>query len=321
MKTRANGKVILLGEHAVVYGFPALAVGITRGASAWFDEGASARNDGSGGPWLVLEGFTEAVAQTDPSEVGRAFSSILCESGAALDPGAVLHVSTELPPGGGLGCSAALGVAIARALEPRANDARVMHLAMEWEKIFHGNPSGVDAAVAAHGGCVLFRKGQALKPIHQATPLRLVVGHSGVSSSTKHMVDKVAMRWESDRANVNKLFERMGALTEAAASAVERGELKTLGDSMTEAGELLSAIGLSTPALDQMCNEARKLRALGVKLTGAGGGGCAVALVDNIDVENAIVQSWTQLGFASFATEVAQTKRWTETPESIRAVG
>src|SRR4051812_3893126 len=134
---RANGKVILLGEHAVVYGVPAIAAGIERGVDA----------QASFAPSASLRIGERSATPGDGSELGRAFAALLASLGS---PDCAVAASLELPPGSGLGASAALGVAIARAvlaLQPSAADsARVLTAAAAWEGVYHGNPSGIDAA-------------------------------------------------------------------------------------------------------------------------------------------------------------------------------
>src|SRR3954470_7747814 len=138
---RANGKVILLGEHAVVYGVPAIAAGIERGVLANAQPASSSS----------LRIGERHAAPGDDSELGRAFGALLDSLGA---PSLSVEASLEVPPGSGLGASAALAVAIARAalaaLGLPEDSARVLAAAAAWEAVYHGNPSGVDAAAAAH---------------------------------------------------------------------------------------------------------------------------------------------------------------------------
>jgi mevalonate kinase len=149
------GKVILLGEHAVVYGYPSLAVGIARGTRA------VVRPMPLGPSVLAIPRWSVHVSAAEPTDLSAAFAALLrCLSADERPPGPVLaELESDLPPGVGLGCSASLGVAVARALVPDAAPERVMTLAAAWERIFHGNPSGVDFACSANGGCLRFRRG------------------------------------------------------------------------------------------------------------------------------------------------------------------
>jgi mevalonate kinase len=299
---QACGKVILLGEHAVVYGVPALAVGIDRGARAHaapMDRGPSR---------LFVRGWDIVVHENEQGhDLARAFRALL-DAATPIGPRWV-EVETDLPPGGGLGCSAAIGVAIARAVEPHLGDLALQERAMAWECIFHGNPSGVDAAVAARGGCVLFRKGYPLESVRVRGPLHLCIGNSGVASSTKSMVEAVA-RLRSRRAEVvDGSFEAIRSLVSNARLAIEAGDRFALGRLMDLNQMLLSGLFVSTPEIERMCSLARGAGALGAKLTGAGGGGSVVALVASQAVADAVLAAWEAEGFAGFASCVAPEAR------------
>jgi mevalonate kinase len=224
-----------------------------------------------------------------------------------------IEAEADLPPGGGLGCSAAIGVAVARAIDPAANEARVLEHAMAWEQVFHGNPSGVDAAVAVSGGCVLFRKGQGIEPIHAKGGLVLCVGSTGAASSTKSMVDAVARLRERRPKMVETTFEAIRSLVANARLAIEAGDRIGLGKLMDLNQMVLSGLFVSSEEIERMCDLARGAGALGAKLTGAGGGGSVVALVSSGVAAEKVIDAWRAAGFEGFAARVAA-------PEAPRVV-
>jgi mevalonate kinase len=296
------GKVILLGEHAVVYGGPAIAVGIDRGVRAH-----AAPIDGEVSTLRVRGWHVTAREDEDGHELARAFRALLGavrESHGALGAHAI-EVEADLPPGGGLGCSAAMGVAIARALDPRAPEDALQARAMAWERVFHGNPSGVDAAVSARGGCVLFRKGKAIETVRARGSLHLCIGHSGLASSTKSMVDAVAQLRDRRPEVVAKTFDGIRSLVNNARLAIEASDRFALGRLMDLNQMLLAGLFVSTQEIERMCALARGAGAFGAKLTGAGGGGSVVALVPTTAVADAVLAAWASESFDGFATCVA----------------
>jgi mevalonate kinase len=241
--------------------------------------------------------------------VARAFAALL--RACAITRPVLVEVTTELPAGAGLGCSAALGVAIVRALDawegrPPATASDAAERAMAWEKVFHGNPSGVDAAAAARGGCLLYQRmsgGLHLNEIALTVPLTLAIGHSGVSSSTREMVDLVAKLKARSEENVTRTFEAIQSLVQNARLALEAGDHRGLGKLMDLNQVLLSGLMLSTEEIETMCRLARESGALGAKLTGSGGGGCVVALVQGDP--GPVVARWEKEGFRAFSTTVS----------------
>jgi len=274
-----RGKVILLGEHAVVHGFPAIAVGIDRGVTA------EARTAGS--DLLSLSPWDLAIVP-DPhgdEPLQRAFATALALYPAR--PAFEVSAQVDLPAGAGLGCSAAIGVAVLDAIDQalgiERSRAELGAAALAWEKVFHGNPSGVDNTMSAVGGVALYRKHEALRPLRSNKPLHLVIGYSGEASSTKDMVASVGRQLESDPVRVNEAFEAIEVLVRNAAGAIESGDHVALGQLLDLNHTLLSSLMLCTTKLDQMCQSARRAGALGAKMTGAGGGGCMFALAPKHD--------------------------------------
>ncbi len=293
-----RGKVILLGEHAVVYGRPALAAGIERGVRA--EVRPAERTTLAIEPWdLELEPDGE-------HELSRALAAVIAEQPGALP--VRIEAVVDLPAGAGLGCSAALGVAVVRAIASAAGEAPadevVAARALAWERVFHGNPSGIDNTMAAHGGVACYRKGEPLEPVRPKRPLRLVIGDSAEPSSTKVMVEGVARQVQRDPERGEKTLEAITALVRNAKLAVEEGDVRALGQLMDMNQALLSSWMLSTTAIEEMCAAARAAGAAGAKLTGAGGGGCMIALVEDDDVAERVRAAIEATGHRAFVAEV-----------------
>lgn len=290
---RANGKVILLGEHAVVYGVPAIAAGIERGVSAQATPAASAS----------LRIGDRHAAPGDGSELGQAFEAVL--GSLALDHLAV-EATLEIPPGSGLGASAALGVAIARALLEASGQpldhSRVLAATAAWEGVYHGNPSGVDAAAAASSGCIVFDKQHGPEPIELGRDLVLAIGIAGPPASTKTMVEGVARLRARRPELVDKALEGIHALVRNAKLCLSAGDLPGLGSLMNYNQMLLSGLFVSTEGIERCCALAREAGALGVKLTGAGGGGAVVALCDG--TAEPILAAWRAVEIECFGSFV-----------------
>jgi mevalonate kinase len=302
----AHGKVILLGEHAVVYGAPALAAGIDRGARATattLPPGEASRLQ------LGADSIPADAASSD--DRARAFAALLAEGRPATS--VLVEATSELPAGGGLGSSAAIGVAAGRAVaalfDPEI-EGEAAARAVAWERIFHGNPSGIDTAAAAIGGCFRFTREHGAHPIPVARPLVLCIGWSGSSSSTRTMVEGVARLRARKPTMVDKSIAGIAALVENAALAVEAGDLLGLGRLFDLNQMLLAGLLLSTDTIEDMCATARAAGALGAKLTGAGGGGSVIALVganqstDDDAAAAMILDAWRAGGFSGFVTRV-----------------
>ena len=269
---RAAGKVILLGEHVVVYARPALAAGLACGLEVRVERGA--------GPLSVRTEAPALATDERPAALVREAAATLGISAEGLR----VEVRSELPAGAGLGSSAALSVAVLRAMAAAAGRRLSLHdelaLGRRLEAIFHGNPSGIDPAAAVLGGCFRFTRGEPpmVTPLRVSRPLPLVVAYTGRGRSTGAVVAGLRERWEGDRAAYERLFDEVAGLVAEAAVAVESGDVVGLGRAFDENQRLLEALGVSAPEVESLVATARNAGAFGAKLTGGGGGGAVIAV-------------------------------------------
>lgn len=302
---RAFGKVILLGEHAVVYGHPAIAAGIEPGVSAHCERGGAGPAALSVEPWrAIVHSGAPRGHEGAHALLQRAFAALVEDLGEVA-AGVRVAAHAHLPPGGGLGSSAALGVAITRAILPDATLARVDQAVAAFESVFHGTASGLDAAVAARGGVLYFRKGEAgivLEPIAPRSALRVCIGHSGQGSSTREMVEGVARQRARNAAATDRTLVGIGELAKTARIALEDGDQEGLGKLLDLNQILLASLMVSTPELERMCQLARSAGALGAKLTGAGGGGAVVALTP--EQPERVLAAWKEAGFSGVSAVI-----------------
>lgn len=318
MKASAPGKVLLLGEHAVVYGHLALAAALGRRVFVDVEEDPS-------GPTIELLALaaTPTTTSTSPStfpstspsvfptppELLRAASDLAAAAGAP--PRFRARVRSELPLGGGLGSSAALGVALARAFAQLAGSdcpiERAEDLALRLERVFHGAPSGVDPAVCARGGVIVFRRGQPaeVERVTLRTPLHLAVVLTGVVRGTRSTVLPLSARRAERPDLYDPMLAFLGELARGGASALERGDLQDLGVRFDAAHGVLGALGVSCPELEEAVAALRGAGALGAKLTGAGGGGAAIGLARDAAHAQELVRAAERAGLRAFAEEIA----------------
>lgn len=298
MTAAAHGKVILLGEHAVVFGADALAASLSPGATC------EARPSPAG-PVLSVAPWGSSFRPGDGSELGRAAGGLCAAMGAG---DAALSLTLHLPGGGGLGSSAAMGVACARALAEmagrRLDDDELLAHALGWERVFHGNPSGVDHTLAALGGVGLFSRADGLRRVPTRGALRLCLADSGERASTREMVDGVARLRGRRPEATDRTFEAIGVVARNGALALGAGDVKGLGELMDLNQNLLAALLVSTERLEDLCASARGAGALGAKLTGAGGGGCVIALAPGR--EERVLGAWRSLGVDGRVVEVGR---------------
>ena len=280
VQSSAPGKVILFGEHAVVHGRPAIAVPVTQVRATVTAKPAP---PGSG-LTLIASDLGKRIAlstvpQDEPLAAAARFTLIHL---SMPEPDVTLNIHSTIPIASGLGSGTAVSTAIVRALasflDHKLGPAEVSPLVFEVEKIHHGTPSGIDNTVVAYERPVYFARGGGSEPLTVGEPFTLVIGDTGIRSSTRVAVERVRRAWERNRARYDALFNRIGDLVDEGRDAIEAGDVDALGPLMDHNHELLIELGVSSPQLDALVNAARSSGAMGAKLSGGGLGGNMIAL-------------------------------------------
>lgn len=300
----AYGKVILLGEHAVVYNSHAIAAPINLAIQARIHPGDNGV-DLLIPRWGVEEKLQKGVMHK--YSIYESLDLILNRLGLA-DKDMKVEIFPHIPRASGLGGSAALAVAIIRALAQfyklNLSNEEISNLAYQSELIAHGSASGIDNTLATYGKFILYRRGNPpfLKELHVPQAIPIVIGLSGVESLTAKMVAKVKESWEQNKNLYNQIFDEINNLTLKAVVAIEKGDWVKLGEYMNVNQGFLNALQVSSPELEEIIAIARKNGALGAKLTGAGGGGAAIALCpDNADK---VALAIRKAGYSTVVTQI-----------------
>ncbi|HET6282482.1 MAG TPA: mevalonate kinase [Polyangia bacterium] len=291
-----HGKLILIGEHAVVYGYPALAAGIGLGIMAEATAGTGR---------LTIPAWSVAVAAGDDAPPARGLAAILARLNAhELD----FHLDAQVPPQAGLGSSAAMAVAIARAAAQAvrdqggaASDADITAAVADAEAVFHGAPSGIDGAAAMLGGVGRFRRGEGWRPVPVLQSMAICVGLTGKPRDTAAQVAAVA-RLRERMPVLGKALALFDDLVSAGERALAVGDVDGLGRLFDVAHGLLASLRVSSAEIETMVHGARAAGAVGAKLTGAGGGGAVIALAPGHEKD--VLRHWKRDGFDGFITEI-----------------
>jgi mevalonate kinase len=280
----APGKIILFGEHAVVYGHPALAVPIPQlHATATIRSGKL----GSGVIINAVDLGIESTLRESPSNPLALTADLVLHHLDVSEPDVVITLHSTVPISSGLGSGAAVSAALARAfalfLKHPLDNAALSALVYEVERMHHGTPSGIDNTVICYNKPVYFVRGKTIEVFDSPVPFHILIADTGIPSPTKFTVASVRAGWESNKAQFEESFMQIGCIVNKARSAIESGKIGVLGPFMNENQTLLQRIGVSSEQLDTLVETARQAGATGAKLSGGGGGGNMIALVDPVD--------------------------------------
>jgi mevalonate kinase len=198
-------------------------------------------------------------------------------------PNLDIRIASTIPVASGLGSSAAVTVALTRALASHLQrgmkDEDVNAFAYEIERIHHGTPSGIDNTVITYARPVYFVKSQPMETFKVGQPFTFVIGDTGVPAPTNEAAESVRQLWLKDPSRLENAFDKIGEVSFSARCAIEAGMHEWLGELMNKNHALLQDLTVSSPELDRLVEAARSAGAFGAKLSGGGRGGNVIALV------------------------------------------
>jgi mevalonate kinase len=303
-KASAPGKLILFGEHFVVYGLPAIATAIEARTLAEVQRATE---------FSLLDnrpetpGYKKEKCDQQLDSIQRMLKAMGLERKKVR-----IVLGGDLVAASGVGASGASCVAIAAALNEEfslgLDRDRINDVAYEGEKGYHGVPSGIDNCCSTYGGFIHFRKDtktgkNAVRQLHSKTPLSIVVGNTGLTSNTTKIVGDVRAKREKDPEKFKKIFDNYSKIAEEATVSVENGDLIKTGLLMNMNHLLLEEMGVSCDEIEELVDVASKNGALGAKLTGTGRGGLMVALVTG-EAGSRVASAIKKAGYHSEMTKI-----------------
>jgi len=303
VQTHASGKVVLLGEHAVLFGAKALCAALPLGVSVSACLGTGKivfLEQQQSLDWNLLT--HSPCFEPRLSDVLTLLQKMFDLDTSRFD----FEISCALPWAGGLGSSAAISVAFVRCLNVVYN----LHLTTEQladvvhrcEQLFHGRASGIDHQIILQGGVGLFSITQGLVGLN-IEPFHVCIGLSGQRKNTAICVEQVRTQYMKQPKKTQELLNAIDHEVSLATRALLKHDLITLGQCMNRNHEYLCTLGVSHERLNQLCALALNAGALGAKLTGAGRGGCVIALTTQTQAPH-VLSTWNQHGFEGFITQL-----------------
>lgn len=313
INARAPGKIILFGEHAVVYGKSALAMAIDFGIQCNIKEITPSNLKIVSHPEIRLKWFNEpheyilTPELQDPSQLPPKilpfFHGLTClqKSGKIRRQSIIIELHGPLWYGVGLGSSASSAVAFLWALngfyDLGLSKTRINQFAFDMEKYVHKSPSGIDNSTAVFGHGIYFRD-KIPEEFHFHNDLPLLIVHSGKTHDTGQAIQKVQNFRDNDPQTMEDMWNAIEKITQAAIQAINRDDLLKVGQLMIQNQAILRRLGLSTSTIDSIIQYALDHHAFGAKLTGAGLGGCVIILAPKDQLQR-LSQDFSRQGYAN----------------------
>lgn len=280
---RATGKIILIGEHSVVYGKKAIAFPFA---------GVGIHTTVQKKPTIHIQSKYFSGTLDEMKQIASMHNLVLLIEVLQKDlalPNFNLSIQSSIPSERGMGSSAAVAVSIVRAIfdwQNLALDNKTLLKYVDYsEQIAHDNPSGIDAAATSGTQPILFEKGQPFEAFPLNVDAYLLVADTGIKGQTRQAVKDVATLVNQKGQSVQAIIDQLGDLTLEAKTAIIQNQAKRLGQIMTASHHLLQKLTVSNQTLDEAVEIALDNHALGAKLTGGGRGGCLIVLAK--DLQNA----------------------------------
>ena len=302
-KASAPGKVILFGEHFVVYGVKAILCSINKRVTVTAEKTSERKisiNSDIGN--LILEPNKLISEINSPL---KPFYYLANKAIKNQDTGIEIKIKSEIPLGAGLGSSSACCVAGAAAIFKLFEDVskeRILELAIEAERTIFENTSGADCTVCTYGGIIEYGKKQGFKKIEDEPNFQLVIANSNIEHSTESMVSGVKTFVIKNKEKFSKLLNQESKLVEDVLKLLKENNPEELGEKINQNQKYLETIGISNNQLKKMIEIGQKT-SFGAKITGSGGGGCIFALTNESNVEQSL-KEFKDKNFECFSAEI-----------------
>ncbi|MFH1256006.1 MAG: mevalonate kinase [Candidatus Diapherotrites archaeon] len=309
-KGKGYGKVILFGEHFVVYGLPAIASAISDYTTAEVEKGKKGLELVDNRP--AVEGYKVKKQ----GEITRGLDLIMNFLKIDLNKTPLkITLAGNLKCASGIGASAAMASAVARALNEEfslgLNDEQINEVAFEGEKGSAGTPSGIDNTCSTYGGLLVFEKNlgggkNRIELIDAGKPLKIVLASTGITQETKEVVADVKAEKEKRQQEFEEIFSEYKKVFEEGLKALKEGNVEMVGKLMDKNQELLRKMTLSCEEVERIIDIAKENTAFGAKLTGTGRGGLVICLAKDLEAQERIAKAVETAGFEASKTSLGK---------------
>ncbi len=309
----APAKIILFGEHFVVYNQPVILASINKRLKieckieVESNKAINLETNNFGKriyPLSIIKNSNQDIVNDFFYPIIYILRKMVYHN---TEPyGITIKIISEIPYGVGLGSSAALCVAgvaaISRLYKRLKNKDEILDIAIETERILHKNSSGADCVVSTYGGLLYYHKDSNVKTLRFSN-LSFIIINTGLKHSTGDLVSLVNRFRKNNLREFNVISNKYSRICGRAIKALEEGNLLSIGKLMNENQILLEKIGVSTPEVNKIINLSIQYGAMGSKLTGAGGGGCVLSLIHPRD-KDYFVSKMEKNGYECFPVSI-----------------